>query len=163
MNENVTTEVVVFIMNRSLASIDILTNWIIGAISSEVENRLEKSTLVATDNPETLDNRCNPRMNSPAANVRLYDPAARVAPEVVQTTRSTAADITHDTVGILPDPLSCPAGCSLPEKKFAGSATVTEFPGNISLRVLKEKTVADVVVFNANRSNAAILMLTECT
>ena len=56
VNENVTTEVVVFIMNRSLASIDILTNWIIGAISSEVENRLEKSTLVAMDNPETLDN-----------------------------------------------------------------------------------------------------------
>ena len=124
---------------------------------------LSTSTLVFIVRPLEFAATAAPVVSSPAANVRLYDPAARVAPEVVQTTRSTAADITHDTVGILPDPFSCPAGCSLPEKKFAGSATVTEFPGNISLRVLKEKTVADVVVFNANRSNAAILMLTECT
>ena len=71
--------------------------------------------------------------------------------------------MTHDTVGILPDPLSCPAGCALPEKKFAGSATVMEFPDIRSLRVLKVNTVADVVVFSANKSNVAILMLTECT
>jgi hypothetical protein len=160
VNENVTTEVVVFIMNRSLASIDILTNWIIGAISSEVENRLEKSTLVAMDNPETLDNRCNPRMNSPAANVRLYDPAARVAPEVVQTTRSTAADITHDTVGILPDPFSCPAGCSLPEKKFAGRTMEIVPDGGRSICETNKNTVAEDVGFRATASKSDMDILT---
>ena len=74
--------------------------------------------------PDEFAARYDPTVSSPAANVRLYDPADKVAPEVVHTTLHVAAVEAHVTLGTLPDPISCPTGCGLPEKKFAGSVTV---------------------------------------
>ena len=91
------------------------------------------SQVVLMNNPDEFAAECEPTVSSPAANVRLYDPADRVAPEVTQTTLHAAAVMLHVTLGTLPDPLSCPAGCGLPEKKFAGSVTVIELPDSRSL------------------------------
>ena len=121
---------------------------------------LSTSTLVFIVRPLEFAATAAPVVSSPAANVRLYDPAARVAPEVVQTTRSTAADITHDTVGILPDPLSCPAGCSLPEKKFASRTMEIVPDGGRSICETNENTVAEDVGFRATASKSDMDILT---
>ena len=121
---------------------------------------LSFSTLVLTVRPLELAATATPVVSSPAANVRLYDPADRTAPAVVQTTCSAAAVMTHVTFGILPGPLSCPAGCGLPEKKLAGSPTVIEPCDGMSICVTNENVVAEDVTFNSTASKSCIVILT---
>ena len=97
-------------------------------IESDTPPTLSRSTLVLIASPLEFAATATPVMSSPAANVRLYDPADKVAPEVLQTTLHVAAVVAHVTLGTLPDPISCPTGCGLPEKKFAGSVTVISPP-----------------------------------
>ena len=102
-------------------------------MSIDADPSLSRSTLVLIARPLEFAATATPVVSSPAANVRLYDPADKVAPEVVHTTLHVAAVEAHATLGTLPDPISCPTGCGLPEKKFAGSATVIAFPESKSL------------------------------
>jgi hypothetical protein len=121
--------------------------------------KLSCSTLVLIARPLEFAATATPVVSSPAANVRLYDPADRVAPEVTQTTLHAAAVMLHVTLGTLPDPLSCPAGCGLPEKKFAGSVTVMVPPDTRSSWVTKVNVVVEEVALSAIASVEGIIIL----